>query len=75
MEKRWRIWIRPSPDEDWAEPVISSPGSDVGWRNPEDAETIADGFRDSMPPTGEIRVLPEGQHPDDAPRSGGEEGG
>jgi hypothetical protein len=75
MEKRWRIWIRPSPDEDWGEPVIPGPASDVGLRSPEDAETIANSFRDSMPPTAEIRVMPEGQHPDDVARSGGEEAG
>ena len=65
MENRWRIWIRPGPEEDWTEPVIAGPGPDAGWTSPEDAEVVANSFRDSMPPNADIRVLPEGQHPDD----------
>jgi hypothetical protein len=48
------------------EPVIAGPGADVGWDSLEDAELIAESFRDRASPGAEVRVLPEGQHPDDA---------
>jgi len=63
MEPRWRIWMRPSPEHDWMEPVIAGPGSEVGWESEEDAETFAESFRDRSSPDAEVRVLPEGEHP------------
>ncbi|HTP24447.1 MAG TPA: hypothetical protein VMK12_02155 [Anaeromyxobacteraceae bacterium] len=63
---RWRIWIRPEPDWAWMEPVIAGPGANVGCDSEEDAEMIAESLRDLASPGAEVRVLPEGQHPDDA---------
>jgi hypothetical protein len=48
------------------EPVIAGPGANSGWDSQEDAELIAESFRDGASPGAEVRVLPEGQHPDDA---------
>jgi hypothetical protein len=48
------------------EPVIAGPGANVGWDSKEDAEMIAESFRDIASSGAEVRVLPEGQHPDDA---------
>jgi len=48
------------------EPVIAGPGANVGWDSKEDAETIAESLRDLASSGAEVRVLPEGQHPDDA---------
>ena len=63
---RWRIWIRAEHDRAWLEPVIAGPGANVGWDNKEDAEMVAESFRDLASFGAEVRVLPEGQHPDDA---------
>jgi hypothetical protein len=48
------------------EPVIAGPGENVGWDSKEDAEMIGESFRDRVSSGAEVRVLPEGQHPDDA---------
>lgn len=58
--------MRPQPDSAWMEPVIAGPGANVGWDSKEDAEMIAESFRDLASSGAEVRVLPEGQHPDDA---------
>lgn len=46
------------------EPVIAGPGGELGWDSEEDAEMIAEIFRDGSWPDAEVRVLPEGQRPD-----------
>lgn len=48
------------------QPVLADPGANVGWDTKEDAEMIAESFRDLVSSGAEIRVIPEGQHPDDA---------
>jgi len=48
------------------EPVVAGPGENVGWDSEEDAEMLAESFRDRVSSDAEVRVLPEGQHPDDA---------
>lgn len=62
---RWRIWIRHESDRRWMEPVIAGAGANVGWDSKEDAEMVAGSFRDLASSGAEVRVLPEGQHPDD----------
>jgi hypothetical protein len=47
------------------EPIIAGPGANVGWDSKEDAEMIAASFSDLASCGAEVRVLPEGQHPDD----------
>jgi hypothetical protein len=63
---RWRVWIRAEHDREWLEPVIAGPDANVGWDTKEDAEMIAEGFRDLASFEADVQVLPEGQHPDDA---------
>ena len=58
--------MRAERDGTWLEPVIAGPGANVGWDNKEDAEMVAESFRDLASFGAEVRVLPEGQHPDDA---------
>ena len=62
---RWGVWIRHEPDRRWMEPVIAGPGANVGWDSKEDAEMIAESFRERAPSGSELRVLPEGQQPND----------
>jgi hypothetical protein len=62
---RWRIWIRHESDCRWMEPVIAGPGANVEWDSKEDAEMVAESFRGLASSGAEVRVLPEGQHPDD----------
>lgn len=56
--------MRPSPEHDWLEPVLAGPGGQL-LESEEDAEMIAESLRDGSWPDAEVRVLPEGQHPDD----------
>jgi hypothetical protein len=57
--------MRPSPGDEWLEPVIAGPGANVGWDSEEDALMFAESFRERSAPSAEVVVLPEGQHPDD----------
>ena len=60
-----KIWIRSEPDQGWMEPVIAGPGANIGWESKEEAELIAESFRDRASTGAEVRVFPEGQHPGD----------
>ena len=62
MSERWRIWLRSSATDDWAEPVMATEG-DAAFESSEDAEMLAAGFR-AWPSGIEVQVLPDGRHPD-----------
>jgi accessory colonization factor AcfC len=66
MDARWRIWMRSGPEEDWMEPVMAGGDAEVGWESEEDAEMIAESFRDLASPGVQVLVLREGQNPSDA---------
>ena len=62
MPEKWRIWLRSSAADDWAEPVMAT-GEGVAFESNEAAERLAADFRAS--PSGvEAQVLPDGRHPD-----------
>ena len=62
MPEKWRIWLRSSAADDWAEPVMAADG-DTAFESNEDAEMLAADFR-AWSSSLQVRVLPDGGHPD-----------
>jgi hypothetical protein len=61
MPEKWRIWLRSSAADDWAEPVMATEG-DAAFESNEDAEMLAAGLRAGSSSL-QVRVLPDGRHP------------
>lgn len=56
--------MRANPEDGWMEPVLAGAGTDVGFESKDDAEMIAQSFLEQSSPGVEIRILPDGQHPE-----------